>query len=82
MIEHRLRIGGRLTGIVVRPDDRWPGMWRIHDGDRASDMVNLARAKDAAITWFTSKRSGGLSKTEVVHWDNRDTGTEDGSSAF
>lgn len=34
----------------VVPDDTWPSMWRIvwPDGER-SDMVNLARAKHAAV---------------------------------
>ena len=42
----RLKIGTRLTGIVVRPDDHWPGMWRIHASeDRVSDMVNLSRMR-------------------------------------
>ena len=35
---------------TVVPDDRWPGMWRIASPDgRLSDMVNLSRAKDAAV---------------------------------
>src|SRR5689334_11213315 len=42
----------RSTKAMVRvvPDDRWPGMWRVrrHDG-RLTDMVNLTRAKDAAM---------------------------------
>jgi hypothetical protein len=34
------------VGIV--PDGRWPNMWRVKYGDgRISDMVNLARARDA-----------------------------------
>jgi hypothetical protein len=44
-----LLIGRRRTGISVRPDPVHPSMWRIHEGDRVSDMVNLARAKDAAV---------------------------------
>ena len=39
---------GRLLA-TVEPDAKWPGMWRVlHDG-RLSDMVNLPRAKDAAV---------------------------------
>jgi hypothetical protein len=26
----RLYIGGRSAGITVRPDKRWPDMWRVH----------------------------------------------------
>jgi len=34
--------------IEVVPDEHWPGMWRIRTRDgRLSDMVNLARARDA-----------------------------------
>jgi len=40
----------------VKPDDRYPTMWRIHwpDGE-VSDMVNLTRAKDAAMVLCRSK---------------------------
>jgi len=35
---------------MVVPDSRWLGMWRIAWPDgRLSDMVNQARAKDAAV---------------------------------
>src|SRR3954454_13898220 len=34
------------VGIV--PDGRWPNMWRVKYGDgRLSEMINLARARDA-----------------------------------
>jgi hypothetical protein len=51
--ELRLRIDNRPTGLVVRPDDRYPSMWRhpLYQG-RASDTVNLSRAKDAALSWL------------------------------
>lgn len=70
MTERRLYIGGRFTGVTVAPDDRWPGMWRIHHGDRVSDMVNLSRAKDAAMVW------AGLRGTDKPNWQRapRDTG--------
>ena len=71
MTEWRLKIGNKLTGIVVRPDVRWHGMWRIHSPDgRVSDMVNLSRAKDAAITWA---RPRGLGGNEIARWDRRET---------
>lgn len=73
MTEWRLKIGNRLTGIVVRLDDQYPNMWRIHASDgRISDMVNLSRAKDAAITWA---RPHGLGGTEVIRWDHREMAT-------
>jgi len=34
--------------IEVRPDLVWQGMYRVHAGGCISDMVNLARARDAA----------------------------------
>jgi hypothetical protein len=46
-----LCIGGKRSGLNVRPDHEWPGMWRIHQGDHVSDMVNRTRAKDAAVVW-------------------------------
>lgn len=38
---------------IVEPDSKYPGvMWRIRFPDgRLSDMANLTRAKDAAVTW-------------------------------
>ena len=42
---------GRQTQsqLIVEPDPRWPGMWRIRDRDgQLSDIVNLSRARDAA----------------------------------
>jgi hypothetical protein len=66
-----LYIGKRFTGVFVRPDATWPGMWRVHTADgQVSDMVNLTRAKDAAIAWARPKGLGG---GEVVHWDHRET---------
>jgi hypothetical protein len=36
------------TGIVA--DQKWPGLYRVKLGrGRLSDIVNLARAKDAAL---------------------------------
>jgi hypothetical protein len=68
--ELRLYIGKRFTGITVVPDDRWPGMWRVRNGDCLSDMVNLTRAKDAALYWA---RPRGLGGEEIVRWDHRET---------
>jgi hypothetical protein len=68
-----LYIGRRKTSVSVRPDFEWPGIWRVHDGDRVSDMVNLSRAKDAAITWA---RPRGLGSDEVARWRHRETAAE------
>jgi hypothetical protein len=47
----RLRLrSGRLLATIV-PDPEWNGMWRVHLPDgHVSDMVNLTRAKDAALS--------------------------------
>jgi hypothetical protein len=47
-----LRLGTRRRRrlATVEPDSKWPGMYRVrHDGN-VTDMVNLTRAKDAAIS--------------------------------
>jgi hypothetical protein len=56
--EWRLYLGKKPTGIVVRPDEKYGAMYRVHWGDLPpSDMVNLTRAKDAARRW--AGRAGG-----------------------
>ena len=51
VIKH-LYEGNKRTGVTVRPDPHWPGMFRIHFVDgRASNMANLSRAKDGAARW-------------------------------
>jgi hypothetical protein len=41
---------GRRLVATMEPDSKWPGMWRVRCGGSISDMVNLSRAKDAAIS--------------------------------
>jgi hypothetical protein len=42
-------VRGRILA-TVEPDSKWSGMYRVrHDGN-VTDMVNLTRAKDAAIS--------------------------------
>ena len=42
---------GRKRMASVVPDSTWPGMWRVKYRDgHLSDMVNLSRARDAAMT--------------------------------
>jgi hypothetical protein len=46
----RQRRGGRVMATIV-PDNTWPGTWRVRMPDgRLTDMVNLTRAKDAALS--------------------------------
>jgi hypothetical protein len=61
----KLYIGKQFTGVTLEPDTRYPWMWYICKGEQQSHMVNLTRAKDAAITWARPKGLGGH---EVVSW--------------
>ena len=45
----KLRLGARVMA-TIEPDANWPGMWRVRFGGMLSDMANLSRAKDAAIS--------------------------------
>lgn len=54
-----LYLGAQFSGIAIVPDHRWSGMWRVSKGDYLSDMVNLSRAKDAAISLARSNSFGG-----------------------
>jgi hypothetical protein len=45
----KLKLGARVTA-TIEPDTNWPGMWRVRFGGMLSDMANLSRAKDAAIS--------------------------------
>jgi hypothetical protein len=46
----RLMLGRRTIATIV-PDQKWPDMWRVQiTGRELTDMVNLSRAKDAAIS--------------------------------
>ena len=47
---HTLHRGGLKTPVIsVVPDKIYPTMWRIRTRDGLSDMVNLSRARDAAV---------------------------------
>ena len=71
MIEYQLRNGTRPTGLVLRPDAKVPQLWRIHYRGQISDMVNLTRAKDAAVSWVRTKDGPPLS----ANWDRIETAT-------
>jgi hypothetical protein len=77
-----LHIGRRKTDVSVRSDPAHPGMWRIHQGDHDSDMVNLARAKDGAMCWLAQSRGRGLGSEEVARWHRRETPAEPRHSEF
>jgi hypothetical protein len=44
----RLCLGRKMIVDIV-PDAVWSGMWRVRADGKLSDMVNRARAKDAAL---------------------------------
>ena len=47
---NRLRHGTRLSGYEIVQDKTYPTMWRVRQPNGAlSDIVNLSRAKDAAM---------------------------------
>lgn len=54
---HTLHYGKSKKPLAwVKPDERYPTMWRIHWPDGSvSDMVNLTRACDAAMVLCRSK---------------------------
>jgi len=70
----RLCIGGKFAGVSVEPDPKRPGMWRIHAGDRLTDMGNLARAKDAAVSW--ALRAGFRPDVLGIKWSYGETAPE------
>ena len=74
VVAHRLYIGVKFTGVSVEPDAAWPNTWRVRMGDRRSDMVNLTRAKDAAIAW--ALRAGFRPDVLGIKWDHGETAPE------
>jgi hypothetical protein len=54
--------------LRVVSDERWPTMWRVEFPDgRLSDMVNLARARDAART-FAMRGLAPSHDSRLLHW--------------
>jgi hypothetical protein len=70
----RLYIGGKFAGVSVEPDAAWSNMWHVRMGDRLSDMVNLTRAKDAAISW--ALRAGFRPDVLGIKWSYGETAPE------
>ena len=64
-----LYIGSKATGITVKPDDKYPSMFRIHWADRPpSDMVNLSRAKEAAMRWAAREHRSVTHSSLDLNW--------------
>jgi hypothetical protein len=66
--ELRLHIGRRYTGIRIVRWRFYPGMWRVAWPDgQVSPMGNMARAKDAALTF--ARRMPGFGGRQVHRWE-------------
>jgi hypothetical protein len=57
-LQLRLASGGRVLA-TVEPDGNWSGMWRVRSGGTLSDMANLSRAKDAALSIVLRELNAG-----------------------
>jgi hypothetical protein len=75
----QLLINKRVTGVTVQPDPKWPGMFRVHSAGVVSDIVNLTRAKDAALS---IARPRGLGSKERASWKVRETAAEARTAIF
>jgi hypothetical protein len=66
--EHELFYGKAKAPLIrVIPDEVWPGMWRVVlPGGSLSDLVNLARAKDAAA--MICERGPPARDRKMFHW--------------
>jgi hypothetical protein len=71
-MEYHLRIGRKKTGLVVKPDVEYPNLYRIHYKGEVSDIVNLSRAKDAALNWARPPGAGG-SAVEDYKWESAES---------
>ena len=71
MTIHALHFGKSRKALAwVKPDERYPTMWRIHwpDGE-VSDMVNLTRARDAAMA--IAERGPPRLERRIFRWEQK-----------
>jgi hypothetical protein len=68
---HHLHYGrSRKRLACVKPDEVYPTLWRIHWPDGSvSDMVNLARAKDAAMA--IAERGPPRLERRIFRWQQK-----------
>jgi len=65
-LQLRLRSGRLLA--TIEPDTRWTGMYRVRlDDGSLTDMVNLSRAKDAAIVRVLANLNERISPSEAPY---------------
>jgi ParB-like chromosome segregation protein Spo0J len=53
---------GRRVLATVEPDPVWPELYRVYMGDYVSDMLNLPRAKEAAVCLSLANLNGPNSR--------------------
>ncbi len=60
---NELRLGSKRGKLLatVEPDSQWSGMWRVRFKGKLTDMVNLSRAKDAAMALVVTDLNAGES---------------------
>jgi len=51
-----------ISGSWSARNPKYPNMWCIHFDGHISDMVDLARAKDAALAWARPTDRGGFTQ--------------------
>jgi hypothetical protein len=68
----RVLFAGKRKLLQVEPDAKYPQMWgiRLPDGS-LSDMVNLARAKDAALS--VAMREYSIHDQHLLVWKHGDS---------
>jgi hypothetical protein len=75
----KLMQGTRNTGVKIIPDAQWPGMYRVeYPPGVISDMVNLSRARDAAVYIVTNclNKSTAKAARNAVGVVNSSSGAE------
>jgi hypothetical protein len=57
----KLRLGSVRGWVLatVEPDVEWPSMWRVRWSGGLTDLVNITRAKDAAISIALTELNAG-----------------------
>ena len=62
----KLLAGSKNTGAKIITDSQWPGMFRVeYPPGTVSDMTNLTRARDAAISIVAHHLNREARKTRV-----------------
>jgi len=55
-----------FEGYTVAPDSKWPNMYRVRSPNGTlTDMVNLTRARDAALSFSDQDRENDKSRSEL-----------------